>query len=144
MRVLSCALCVKPAPEQELVFSEGVEQDTLFEAIMSKEVAYPSTFSPEATAFVKGLLNRDPEQRLGSHPRRGEEQLKASVCVAVALCVCVCWHRLPQLLLGCKTNRLSNHHSLHVRANAVNACLVMCICACPTPEYAHTSISVDL
>lgn len=54
------------------------QQDELFNVILSSDINIPSTLSPGAQQFLKGLLERDPEQRLGCHARRGEEDVKRS------------------------------------------------------------------
>lgn len=49
---------------------------TLYERILGADVDFPSRLSTGATVIIGGLLHKSPEQRLGCHARRGEQDLK--------------------------------------------------------------------
>ena len=49
---------------------------TLYERILGADVDFPSRLSTGATVIISGLLHKSPEQRLGCHARRGEQDLK--------------------------------------------------------------------
>ncbi|PFH36864.1 hypothetical protein BESB_050560 [Besnoitia besnoiti] len=49
------------------------DRERLFENIRSSELQYPSYMSPVAINLLKGLLQRNPDKRLGGGPRDAEE-----------------------------------------------------------------------
>ena len=53
-------------------YEEGMDQMSLFKAIVNEPVVYPSGCSPQCEDFLKRLLRRRPTRRLGS---RGENEI---------------------------------------------------------------------
>ena len=51
---------------------------TLYKRIVGATVEFPSRLSSGASELIGGLLRKNPEQRLGCHARRGEQELKES------------------------------------------------------------------
>lgn len=49
------------------------DREKLFEKIRSAELTYPKYLSRNAVSLLRGLLTRDPAQRLGSGPSDAEE-----------------------------------------------------------------------
>jgi len=49
------------------------DQSVLFELILLDQVRFPSSLSPFAKDFLKGLLTKDPTKRLGGGPKDAEE-----------------------------------------------------------------------
>lgn len=49
------------------------DREKLFQRIRQGQLPYPSYLSPVARDFLQGLLNRDPEKRLGGGQADGEE-----------------------------------------------------------------------
>jgi len=54
------------------------DHDTLFELIVLQEVRFPSTTSPEAKDLLKGLLRKNPRERLGGS-RADAKEVKSHV-----------------------------------------------------------------
>ncbi|XP_066572363.1 serine/threonine-protein kinase N2-like [Amia ocellicauda] len=54
----------------------GNDEDAMFESIIRDPVQFPSHLSTEATSIITGLLEKDPEWRLGAG-ERGVEDVKA-------------------------------------------------------------------
>ncbi|MBN3307945.1 PKN2 kinase, partial [Amia calva] len=54
----------------------GNDEDAMFESIIRDPVQFPSHLSTEATSIITGLLEKDPEWRLGTG-ERGVEDVKA-------------------------------------------------------------------
>ncbi|MBN3307925.1 PKN2 kinase, partial [Amia calva] len=54
----------------------GNDEDAMFESIIRDAVQFPSHLSTEATSIITGLLEKDPEWRLGAG-ERGVEDVKA-------------------------------------------------------------------
>jgi serine/threonine protein kinase len=57
---------------------DGATEDDLFMAILHNEVLFPVWLSKEAVSFIRGLLIKDRERRLGCGPT-GADDLKAHV-----------------------------------------------------------------
>merc|ERR1719345_487554 len=51
---------------------------TLYERIVGAEVDFSSRLSTGASALIGGLLQKNPDERMGCHVRRGEQDLKES------------------------------------------------------------------
>lgn len=49
------------------------DREKLFEKIRSAELTYPKYLTRHAVSLLRGLLTRDPAQRLGSGPSDAEE-----------------------------------------------------------------------
>jgi len=54
-------------------FGGNVGMDELFQKILHQPISFPGFLSKNAVALLGGLLERNPEKRLGSGPRDGEE-----------------------------------------------------------------------
>lgn len=52
------------------------DREKLFEKIRSAELTYPKYLTRQAVGLLKGLLTRDPAQRLGSGPTDAQEVSK--------------------------------------------------------------------
>ncbi|OCT65551.1 hypothetical protein XELAEV_18041789mg [Xenopus laevis] len=46
----------------------GYDRDFIYDSIVEDELRYPSTLDSEALSFISQLLNKNPEERLGSTP----------------------------------------------------------------------------
>lgn len=62
--------------------------DALFQAIIQEDVQIPSTVKGSAAVLISGLLNRNPEARLGCDSQRGAEEIRA-----LAAFQCIDWNR---------------------------------------------------
>ncbi|XP_019504121.1 PREDICTED: RAC-beta serine/threonine-protein kinase-like isoform X2 [Hipposideros armiger] len=49
------------------------DHERLFELILTEEIHFPRTLTPEATALLTELLKKDPKQRLGGGPSDAKE-----------------------------------------------------------------------
>lgn len=54
----------------------GESEDEIYDAILEKEAPYPTNLPRVTTSFVKQLLTREPELRLGSDPTDAENVMK--------------------------------------------------------------------
>lgn len=52
---------------------KGEDQDDVFDSILSDEVAFPEFIIGESISFVKGLMEKEPDKRLGSGGNGAEE-----------------------------------------------------------------------
>ncbi|RDI81536.1 hypothetical protein Vi05172_g8380 [Venturia inaequalis] len=52
---------------------KGEDQDDVFDSILSDEVAFPEFVMGESIIFVKGLMEKEPDKRLGSGGNGAEE-----------------------------------------------------------------------
>jgi hypothetical protein len=54
------------------------EMEAICARIVGADVVVPPDVSPAAAELIVGLLTKDADKRVGCHPRRGEDQLKAT------------------------------------------------------------------
>jgi hypothetical protein len=62
--------------EQDAGLSEAESERIYGRITANTALTFPAATSPAASAMLTGLLQPDANNRLGCHPRRGEQQLK--------------------------------------------------------------------